>query len=52
MSGIRYPKELKIEAVKQVTDWGYKTGEVAKRPGVTPKSMHDWIDLPASSCGT
>ena len=43
MSGIRYPEELKIEAVKQVTDRGYKIGEVAKRLGVTPKSMHDWI---------
>ena len=43
MSGVRYPEEFKIEAVKQVTDWGYKIGEVAKRLGVTPKSMHDWI---------
>lgn len=43
MSGKRYPEEFKIEAVKQVTDRGYKVGEVAKRLGVTPKSMHDWI---------
>ena len=43
MSGIRYPEEFKIEAVKQVTDRGYKIGEVAKRLGVTPKSMRDWI---------
>ena len=43
MSSIRYPEEFKIEAVKQVTDRGYKIGEVAKRLGVTPKSMHDWI---------
>ena len=43
MSGKRYPEEFKIEAVKQVTDRGYKIGEVAKRLGVTPKSMHDWI---------
>jgi transposase len=43
MSGIRYSEEFKIEAVKQVTDRGYKIGEVAKRLGVTPKSMHDWI---------
>jgi transposase len=41
MSGIRYPEEFKIEAVKQVTDRGYKIGVVAKRLGVTPKSMHD-----------
>ena len=43
MSGKRYPEEFKIEAVKQVTDRGYKIGDVAKRLGVTPKSMHDWI---------
>ena len=36
MIGIRYPEEFKIEAVKQVTDRGYKIGEVAKRLGVTP----------------
>lgn len=42
MSGKRYTEEFKIEAVKQVTDRGYKIGEVAKRLGVTPKSLHDW----------
>ena len=43
MSGKRYPEEFKIEAVKQVTDRRYKDSGVAKRLGVTPKSMHDWI---------
>lgn len=43
MSAKRYTDEFKIEAVKQVTDRGYKIGEVAKRLGVTPKSMHDWL---------
>lgn len=43
MSGKRYPEEFKIEAVKQVTDRGYKVGEVAKRLGITTKSLHDWI---------
>ena len=43
MSGKRYPEEFKIEAVKQVTDRGYKVSEVAKRLGVTPKSLNDWI---------
>jgi len=38
MSGKRYPEEFKIEAVKQVTDRGYK-GEVAKRLGVTATSQ-------------
>ena len=43
MSGKRYTEEFKIEAVKQVTDRGYKAAEVAKRLGITYKSLHDWI---------
>ena len=43
MGGKRYPEEFKIEVVKQVTDRGYKIGEVAKRLGVTTKSLHFWI---------
>jgi len=43
MSGKRYTEEFKIEAVKQVTDRGYKIAEVSDRLGVTPKSLHDWI---------
>lgn len=42
MSGKRYTEEFKVEAVKQVTDRGYKIGDVAKRLGVTSKSLHDW----------
>jgi len=43
MNGKRYPEEFKIEAIKQVTDRGYKVVEVATRLGVTPKSLYDWI---------
>lgn len=43
MSGKRYTEEFKIEAVKQVTDRGYKVGEVAERLGITSKSLYDWI---------
>ena len=43
MSGKRYTEEFKIEAVKQVTDRGYKLVEVAERLGVTTKSLGDWI---------
>ena len=43
MSGKRYPEEFKIEAMKQVTDRGYKPADVAARLGVTTKSIHDWI---------
>ena len=44
MSAKRYPEDFKIEAVKQVTDRGYKIADVAQRLGVTVKSMHDWIN--------
>lgn len=43
MSGTRYTDEFKIEAVRQVTDRGYSVLEVAKRLGVTTKSLYDWI---------
>tara|TARA_R110001599_G_scaffold51856_1_gene145436 strand:- start:1535 stop:1753 length:219 start_codon:yes stop_codon:yes gene_type:complete len=38
MSGKRYTDEFKIEAVKQVTERGYKIAEVAERLGVSYKS--------------
>lgn len=43
MSGKRYTEEFKIEAVRQVTDRGHSVAEVAKRLGVTTKSLYDWI---------
>lgn len=43
MSGKRYKEEFKLEAIKQVTERGYKIADVAKRLGVTQKSLHDWI---------
>lgn len=42
MSGKRYTEEFKIEAIKQITERGYKQSEVAERLGVTIKSLHDW----------
>jgi transposase len=44
MSGKRYAEDFKIEAVRQVTDRGYKPAEVAQRLGVTVKSLRDWIN--------
>jgi len=41
MSRDRYTEKFKIEAVKQVTGWGYSVGEVADRLGVTTKSLYD-----------
>lgn len=43
MSGKRYTEEFKLEAIKQITERGYKIADVAKRLGVTQKSLHDWI---------
>ncbi len=42
MSGIRYTEAFKIEAVKQITERGYKHSDVAQRLGVTMKSLYDW----------
>ena len=44
MSGKRYTEEFKVEAVKQVTDRGYSIADVAKRLGVTTKSLYDWVN--------
>jgi transposase len=43
MSGNRYTDEFRIEAVKQITERGYKPSEVAKRLGVTTNSLYNWI---------
>lgn len=43
MSNNRYPEEFKIEAVKQVTERGYRVAEVADRLGVTTHSIYAWI---------
>ena len=42
MKGIRYTAEFKAEAVKQITERGYSAVEVAKRLGVTDKSLYRW----------
>jgi len=44
MSGrIRYTEEFKREAVAQVTDRGHSATSVAKRLGVSSKSLYDWV---------
>lgn len=43
MSGKRYPKEFKIEAVKQVTEKGHSVTDVAMRLGTTTHSLYAWI---------
>jgi len=44
MSGKRYTEEFKIEAVRQVVDRGYSVSSVARRLGMTTKSLYAWID--------
>jgi transposase len=43
MSNPRYPKEFKIEAVKQVTDRGLPVAEVAARLGMSTHSLYAWV---------
>ena len=43
MSSKRYTDEFKIEAVRQVTDRGFKVAEVAERLGITTHSLYAWI---------
>jgi len=46
MSGrIRYTEEFKREAVVQVTERGHSVTSVAKRIGVSSKSLCDWVTL-------
>jgi transposase len=42
MKGIRYTDEFKSEAVKQITERGYDVADVAKRLGVSVKSLYKW----------
>jgi len=41
--GMRYTEEFKRDAVAQVVDRGYSAAEVARRLGVSTKSLYDWI---------
>lgn len=37
-----YSREFKIEAVKLVTEQGYKTGDAAVRLGISPSAISLW----------
>ena len=45
MKRIRYPAEFKAEAVKQVTERGHGVVQVAKRLGMSDKSLYLWVRL-------
>ena len=40
MKGIRYTDEIKAEVLKQMTERGHSTVEVAGRLGITDKSLY------------
>ena len=43
MSTKRYTPEFKDEAVRQVTERGYRVAEVAERLDVSTNSLHKWM---------
>lgn len=43
MKRARYPAEFKAEAVKQVTERGHGVVDVAKRLGMSDKSLYLWV---------
>jgi transposase len=43
MKGIRYTDEFKSEAIKQIIERGHRLADVAKRLGVSTKSLYKWI---------
>lgn len=43
MSNNKYPQEFKDEAVRQVVDKGFSVPDVAKRLGISDKSLYYWV---------
>lgn len=43
MRGIRYTAEFKAEAIKQIAERGHDVVDVAKRLGVSTKSLYKWV---------
>lgn len=42
MRGIKYTAEFMVEAIKQITERGHDVADVAKRLGVSTKSLYKW----------
>ena len=42
MAGERYTQEFKIAAVQQITQEGHSIPDVARRLGITTKSLYNW----------
>lgn len=43
MASNRYTAKFKAEAIKQVTERGYKASEVVRRPGMSEHSLYTWL---------
>lgn len=43
MTNRKYTAEFKAEAVKQITERGYKVTEVSERIGVSTNSLYKWL---------
>jgi len=43
MSNRKYTEEFRAEAIKQVTERGYKVREVSERLGISSKSLYVWL---------
>ena len=51
MKTVRYPAEFKAEAVRQVTEHGHGVVDVAKRLGISDKSLYLWVRLAKERAG-
>jgi transposase len=51
MSNRKYTEEFKSEAIRQVTERGYKVREVSERLGISSKSLYLWLRLARASNG-
>jgi transposase len=51
MKRVRYPAEFKAEAVRQVTERGHGVVDVAKRLGMSDKSLYLWVRLAKVGAG-
>lgn len=51
MKTVRYPAEFKAEAVRQVTERGHGVVDVAKRLGMSDKSLYLWVRLAKDRAG-
>ena len=51
MKRVRYPAEFKAEAVRQVTEREHGVVDVAKRLGMSDKSLYLWVRLAKDKAG-